>query len=282
VRPRLLLVLALVLALTACGGGTSDGSAALTAEDLVAIADDTAGQGSARFTFEVRMEGVLEEPLVMTGQADAELMGRRARSTTNFPLVLLGDPQAGDQTQEVTVIVDGSMAYFEMPFLASALQSPTPWISMDLANLPPAAADLRSLATGQNDASQVINYLRGATGEFSHVRAEEVGGVSTTRYEGTIDLDLAAERAPAAVKQAVEASRSEVESGTGSTELPTEVWVDDAGLVRRVRYTYRLPSGTSEAEAVFTTDLSDFGIEVDLDLPPPDQVTDIAEVIPAG
>jgi hypothetical protein len=276
-----LAVIALVMA--SCGSGLGIGAETLSAGTLANVTDRTVEKGSARISVQLRMEGLpgLDQPLIITGASLAELSGRRQRSEMDFPLVLLGDEEAGNQTQRVILIVDRPIVHMNMPFLAEALQSPTTWIRMDVENLPPGAEDLRSLATGQNDPSQAINYLRGATGDLRKVGEAELRGVVTTQYRGTVDLDLAAERAPEDVRESVEASRSEVETQIGTTKLPADVWIDQEGVVRRVRYEYPLP-GSPEAQIVFTADLFDFGVKVDVSPPPADQVTDLEDLTPAA
>lgn len=270
--------------MASCGGGLGIGADTLAPTDLTAAADRTAQKGSAHMSFEARFEGLpgFDEPLTMTGESDADVSGRRYRGQIDFPLALLGEEEAGTRTQSTSLIKDDSIFYFNFPFLTEALQSPTEWIRMDVQNLPAEAADLRSLATGQNDPSQVINYLRGAAGDFRKVGEVGLGGVPTTQYRGTIDLDLAAERAPPEMRERVEASRNEVEAQLGTTKLPADVWIDDDGVVRQVRYEYPLPTESGKGRLVFTTDLSDFGIEVDVSPPPEDQVTDIEDLARPG
>lgn len=276
------IIIAVVMA--SCGGGLGIGADTLAPADVTAAADRTAQKRSARMSFDVLFEGLagFDEPLVMTGESQAELSGRRYRGDMEFPLALLGEEGAGSRTQSTSIIKDDSVFYFNFPFLTEALQSPTEWIRIDVQSLPAGSAEIRSLASGQNDPSQVINYLRGATGDFRKVGEMGLSGVPTTQYRGTIDLDLAAERAPAEMRERVEASRSEVETQLGTTAIATEVWIDDDGLVRQVRFVYPLPGDGSQGRVVFTTDLSDFGLHVDVTPPPDGQVTDVLELIPAG
>ena len=49
---------------------------------------------------------------------------------------------------------------------------------------------------GQGDPSQALDYLR-ATGEVEEVGTEQIDGVETTHYRGTIQLDAVAEQVPA-------------------------------------------------------------------------------------
>jgi hypothetical protein len=199
----------------------------------------------------------------------------------DFPLALLGEEGAGESTQMTTLIKEEAIYYLNIPLLTRVLQSPTEWIRMDVQSLPPGSNELRSLTTGQNDPSHVINFLRDAEGEFRRVAEASLGGVPTTRYRGVIDLDLAAQRAPAEMRGRVKASRKELATELGTTRLPTEGWIDDEGLVRQIRYEYPL-GDSSRGRLVFTTHLSEFGIAVDVTPPPENEVTDIVGLMPAG
>jgi hypothetical protein len=277
----LLILVAMMVA--ACGGGLGIGADRLSSADLTAVADRTAQERSAHLSFDARFQGFpgVNEGLTMFGESEAELSGRRYRTQMDFPLALLGQEGAGEGTQMTTLIKDEAIYYLDIPFLTRLLQSPTEWILMDVQSLPPGSDELRSLATGQNDPSQVINFLRGAEGEFRRVGEASLGGVPTTRYRGVIDLDLAAQRAPAEMRERVKASRSELATELGTTRLPTEVWIDDEGLVRQVRYEYPLRD-SNRGRLVFTTHLSEFGIPVDVTPPPVDEVTDILDLMPTG
>ena len=56
---------------------------------------------------------------------------------------------------------------------------------------------------------------------------------------------------------------------TGTSRLQIEVWIDDDGLVRRIKIAD--PPGARDRQAV-TIDLYDFGVNVVAEAPPADQV----------
>src|SRR5687767_10739942 len=96
-RTHALLVVA-GMAAASCGGGLGVGADTLAPADLTAAADRTAQKLSARMSFVGRFEGLpgFEEPLVMTGESQADLSGRRYRSEVDFPVALLGEEGTGN------------------------------------------------------------------------------------------------------------------------------------------------------------------------------------------
>ena len=92
----------------------------------------------------------------------------------------------------------GNVFYMKFPLLAAFLPGAKEWIEFDLESLgEDAGIDLSQLQQlGQSDPSQALDYLR-ATGQVEEVGTEQVDGVETTHYTGTIRLDAVAEQVPA-------------------------------------------------------------------------------------
>ena len=69
----------------------------------------------------------------------------------------------------------------------------------------------------------------------------------------------------------------------GVSEVPFDVWIDDDGLARRMKYEQPLPTTNGAKGSMTTTmEMYDFGVEVNVEPPPDDQVTDIQELIQQG
>ena len=104
---------------------------------------------------------------------------------------------------------------------------------MDLDELVPGFSDLASLSQGQNDPTAQLEYLRGIS-DAEEVGTEQVAGVETTHYSGTVDLDAAYDRLPddtrGELKQAIAQARKQFGHGA----MPVDVWVDGDGLLRRM------------------------------------------------
>ena len=81
-----------------------------------------------------------------------------------------------------------------------------------------------------------------------------------------------AEQAPA---EARESYRRLIEL-SGQSTIPMDVWIDEEGLTRRIRYEQKLPdSSTME----LTQEYFDFGVEVDVSPPSEDDVLDITDLM---
>lgn len=139
--------------------------------------------------------------------------------------------------------------------------------------------DLRSLLArsgGGYDQAAILRLLGGVTGTLESVGTEDVRGVPATRLRGQLDLD----RALAAVTDPrVRAGLARLRAALQlPRKLPVEVWVDRAGLVRRLRQTYQTPAQQVGGVAVpatrttTTVDYYDFGVRVAVRPPPAGQV----------
>jgi hypothetical protein len=117
---------------------------------------------------------------------------------------------------------------------------------------------------GPNDPLWPLDALFGAHDDGVVVGAEDVRGEPTTRYRLSVDLGLADARLTAGVS---------VQSGPyrALSRLPAEVWLDSAGLARRIAVTGDLtPNADRQVWAV--VELWDFGLPVEISPPDPDDV----------
>jgi hypothetical protein len=273
--------LAAAALLGACGGtggganGEGDGAAQ---EIVVEAADRTAEAGSYRSTFTLAFEGLKPETLHIEGEGLFQTDPTRGRMTMD--LTEFGRA-AEQELGEAEFIFADTVLYMRFPALSRALPEVEPWIRFEAEQF---ASD-RELGLGQlsqlaqGDPSQTLDYLRGAGENVKEVGEEEVRGAETTHYRTRIDLDRVAEEAPEqrrAVQRLIEMS--------GLKEVPTDVWIDEDDRVRRlqlawddVRFVDR-----QETDMTLTTELFDFGVEVDVEPPPREEVTDIGDLLGRG
>jgi hypothetical protein len=123
-----------------------------------------------------------------------------------------------------------------------------------------------------------LDYLRGASNDITRVGTEDVRGTQTTHYRVVVDLNKAADLSPTA-KDAIKSTITLL----GSSKQPLDLWVDDQGRVRQMKYTVDLSKSkvsTSTPDVpgsvTFTLNLFDFGVPVQATLPPADQVVDLS------
>jgi hypothetical protein len=274
-----LLALGTALALTACGGGggnvsaTSSAGATQTvsgsdASALIAAAQaKTTAAGSARVSFTLEMTG---------GAADGTMSGDGVfdRHGGRMTMDLGGLSGGALGSGQAEVIFRDLVYYMKLPEAAAA-QLPTgkAWLKFDLGALSKEQGlDFEQLTQlNQSDPSQALQLLSGAE-DFEEVGKEEVRGVETTHYRGTVDMSKVAENAPEDLQDDI---RKIVEA-TGERTVPMDVWVDGDGLARRLKWTQQLPQG---AAMTMDEELYDFGVEVDAEPPPEDEVFDITALL---
>jgi hypothetical protein len=121
---------------------------------------------------------------------------------------------------------------------------------------------------GPNDPLWPLDALSGASGDAAEIGQEAVRGVPATRYRLTVDLARADAALPAGVS---------VPSGPYRSlrALPAEVWLDAAGLARRI--SVNSDPVTTGPQIWSILELWDFGVAADITPPPPDEVLAPAE-----
>jgi hypothetical protein len=166
-----------------------------------------------------------------------------------------------------------------IPFLNASLPGVKPWLKLDLDRSARSSgldfSGFLQLGRG-GDPTQTLRYLR-AAGDVKRVGTETVRGVETTHYHATIDL----EKVPSTVRPADRARTRRavrrLEQVTGLRSLPVDVWADAQDRVRRLRIDEALNLGTGTAEMTVDSQLYDFGVPVEVTLPPASDVTDLTK-----
>jgi hypothetical protein len=120
-----------------------------------------------------------------------------------------------------------------------------------------------------------LALLEAVGNDVQKLGKEDVRGVPTTRYRGTISVSDEIKRAREAGADAL-ASLSEKEG----SPLHVEAWIDADGLVRRMRLVNSRPS--DKGDGPVTTDMRmdfiDFGIEPEIEVPDSSEVFDATEL----
>ncbi|HET7485984.1 MAG TPA: hypothetical protein VFJ64_11505 [Solirubrobacterales bacterium] len=131
-----------------------------------------------------------------------------------------------------------------------------------------------SLASNSGSEGQ-LEMLRAAGGKVEDLGEETVRGVATTRYRGTIDLNryadlLREEGKPTGAREYEQLVKSM------PAPVPVEAWLDDGGLVRRMRMVMDIPTsaGAPTMKMDLTMEFFDFGIAPKVDLPPANETFD--------
>jgi len=299
-RPRLLAALAalaaLALAVAGCGGGGGSGSSGSSGQSggttsssaIAAAATKTAAAGTAKvsFTASVQAPSAGSKSLGFSGRGALDYKNRRGELTYDIGQ-LLGAAGLSGGNGTADVIIDNLVVYMKFPLLTQQIPGGKEWIKLDLVKLGQAQGfNLGSLAQlSQSDPTQALLYLRAASSGVQVVGKEPVRGVETTHYRVKVDLTKVPDTAPPAQRAQLRESIQNLVKQTGTRFVPTEVWIDGNGLVRRERVTYAaaVPQGTSggtqSAKTTVTMDFYDFGSPVTVTPPPASDVTDLAALL---
>ena len=275
--------------LAVSGCGADDAVAGLDVEKASAA---TARKGTARIALTTRVEGAgLPLPLEVKGKGVTSLKGAEGNLTLDLaPLLSLAGAGAGAGAGSGDLELRFSGAdFFVRPPKLDQLEIPggKPWVALDLAQLAGALGlptkGLGKLFTLEPTAQ--LRALKAAKG-MKEVGEEKVAGVSTTHYRGTYKLADLTATLPAGEKAEVTAAIEKLEAlGGGDAGLdeavPTDVWVDEDGVTRRMVSTSTLPAQSGQPGGKVSTsyELSDFGVALDAAAPPAGEIYDATRVV---
>ncbi len=284
-RRALVVVACLGLAFTACADAPSTGSGATGEDaDLVAVLRDASERtfeaGSARMTFDFDVSAA-GQTQSMNGSAeivfgDGDPASLEAHMSFEYPGMGSGIPGG-----KMEMIVDGGpVIYLSADVFAAMFPVETPWIKLDPSTMGDDWAGMGSLGGGQTDPASAFGFLYGAF-DVEEIGAETIEGDPATHYRATIDLEAALDQAPSAQRAALrKAIRSLREQAGGAIpELPVDVWIAN-GLLKRMSYAFEMgaPGGDGTMSMAATITLSDVGASFQIDPPPADRVTDLADL----
>ena len=239
--------LALVaLGMAACSSGGGSESSDPVAQ-VVSDAASKTGSSSAHVVMDMTIRSSsLPGQVKITTSGDVGRNGRQAELSMQL--------ESGEQSRQVQVRLVGDTVYLRQPgteqwqrFAASAISG--------------------QQGFGASNPISGLDYLRGVSNSVTRKGPETVRGVDTTRYHAEIDVRKSAERLSGEQRRRVEAV-----SQLGVEELPTDVWIDDEGRIRREFFTMRMKNGEQIITVGMTMELYDFGLPVRVQAPPDDQV----------
>lgn len=198
-----------------------------------------------------RIEGGFEfGQFKSTASGTVDLAGRRSRLTS--PIPGLG---------KIDSILDGNHAYINQPALFSKAKKP--WIEIDLIDPPTTGAAAQMVPATSNGPLPMLEHLRGAVAAKT-IGSESVRGKPATHYLVTIDLKLAASKAPSGFAEVVKASVDRtIKALGGRTSIKSDVWIDGDGNLLRQR------SSLAFGSQSYTHDLTYLGPSDQSIAPPP-------------
>ena len=198
----------------------------------------------------------------MTGQMVFETETGRTGMVLTMP-----DPNSNGSVR-MRGVVDGTVMYIQLGKLGS-LPDDAQWMSLDLSSF---GLEKDSPLPSNGDAMGELELLEAATGGVQKLGTEDVRGVRTTRYRGTIGV---AEQAEQLRKEGAEEGLTSY-TEENSTPLQIEAWIDGEGLVRRMKYVKTDPvkDGKGPTTMDMRVDFLDFGDVPEIQVPDSNEVFD--------
>ena len=177
--------------------------------------------------------------------------------------------------------------YLKMPQEAqSGMQRMKPWIKTDLDSFYEqqyGASFSEMQANNPTDPTQQLEALKDV-GSVEKVGREKIRGAATTHYRAVMDFEKMAEQSGPEAEKAYEDMIEQM----GTSEVPTDVWIDDQGRARKFEMdmttTVPVPADPTadpaaggattqqEIRMVMVQEMYDFGVPVEVS-PPPDEKT---------
>jgi hypothetical protein len=248
VRRAWLLIAPAVLLLASCGDTLS-----LDPVAKAATASSKQTSEHMELTAKVTTGG---QTVSMTGEGDF-------RNDPNLGRMTMSVQSAG-KTFTMREVLSGLTVYIASDLFKGQLPSGKSWMAIDLTKTGKALGlDVGGISS-QSPVS-TLDQLK-ANGDVTKVGTETIDGVETTHYTATID--------PAKTAKLAKALHITV------SYKPADVWIDANGLVRRMHLAYSQTAGTSTPASTNDTTISfsNYGTEVQVDLPSPADTFDATSV----
>jgi hypothetical protein len=263
-------LMALAVAVTACGGGGGGSDAAVSIKTLQAAVSNTQAAESSRFTMDITIDagtrfGQAGVPMTVTVEGVMSGDGKTGQVSVSMPIV-------GSIEER---IVDG-VIYMNMGSLpgASAELDGKQWVKLDLEQLKQQNSMFGDLANQaeSNSPKQGLEYLQGLSGDVQNLGSETVAGQPATHYRASIDYTKLLDTLPDATAEMRDAF---AKLGT----VPADVWIDGQDRVVKMHMTIDGSAfGTGSGNAEMTMQITDFGVPVDVQAPPADQTVDFSSL----
>jgi hypothetical protein len=253
-------VAVLVLVLSSGGGhdatlvsGSALADAASATERVAGVSTTVDGTVTA---------AALPEPLHIRLHGIQNTRQRAARLTgvyENFPT------RGTVPVDSITILPD---IYLKSPIFGGTAIPSGKWLHIDIAKTGKELGFGDPTQFGSGDPSQVVQTLRALSSRVEKLGTEDVRGVATTHYRGTVELRRLPEVAPPARRAAAKRSADRLIQLVGSDSYPLEVWVDGHRLVRRIRLKMTMHIQGRSLTQDMTIDLFDFGPKQRVKPPP--------------
>ena len=256
--PALLASLVATLALVGCAG-----SETVSLESVAQAATTTQKSGSSRMTMEMSVDLAGKHMKITADGAFDYKRGRGWMVMDLGPLAALGGSSAAPR---MTMLFEHGSVWVQVPAELRAQTGGKAWMRTTV--------DGAGMNTGMQspDPGQMLDTLRGVSDSVEKRGHKSIRGADTTHYRAQIDLSKAMTAAPAQERAQAQAM---LKMFGGPDSLPTDLYIDDAGRVRRMEVEYEFDIAGEKITADLKLDLFAFGTRVSFKRPPAGQVADV-------
>ena len=198
-------------------------------------------------------------PVALVHRAAFTDGGLRAEASSDMSqaaaaLEAAGQQLEGDWSHPTGVVIDGEAVYSQLGPMAEALgHEPDDWVRARIADVTAAGAENDALALAL-DPLGPLDLLYRPVGDVTVVGADDIRGAPARHLRATLDL-TGAQAAPAASFEARLVA-------AGVDALPVDVWLDDAGVVRRLLVSL-------DEAGTMTTTFDVYDVDADVVVTPP-------------
>jgi hypothetical protein len=235
---------------------------------IAAAAERTQSQPGARFAMRaVYTSADLPRPMVARGQGAYNTETGLSEATLR-----IDSPIKGRVTVES--VGDGTAFYMGGSAFASELPDGKEWMKIE----PFLGHSQDELALSGNGADSSLGALSSVDGDAVRLGREDVRGVPTQRYRGRISYGAYAALLRDEDKDEI-ADQIEKYDTLITTPPLAEAWVDDKGVLRRMRMKMTIPAGQASLTMDMTTELFDFGAHPQIALPDASRVFDATPIL---
>ncbi|MFC9948295.1 hypothetical protein [Streptomyces pratensis] len=227
-----------------------DGRAGTPAAALRRAAEELVGAGSAetRTSMETASGGTR---VTIRGQGAYDFRKQSGR----IKVVLPKDAAGADGHRPITELLAPGALYMKN---RGAGVPDDKWVRIDTTAL----EDGNLVTGGVTDPTASAELLRGA-GDVTYVGRTELAGVAVRHYRGTADIGRAARAASPSSRGALAAAAK----GFSTDRVPFDAYLDDEGLLRKVRHRFTFATEGPAVAVVSTMLLYGFGVPVSVELP---------------
>lgn len=250
---------------------SEDGAGATIARASASTGAVESGRIRMSYTMSGSGDGQMFD-LTMAGEGAFSDFGARSEltiETSGGP----GDGVGGmPLSMVVHEIVDGTTTYMRVESAVSIPGLTDSWTKLDMSEMPGGAGADAGGIGGIAGWSGFLDSLKGAGSSVVESGTDTIDGVPVTVYTGAIDPESAISQASPEDAADVQAALDQM---GGSFDMPFTAWVDAGGLIRKLEMRVSSDMAGTTMDMTMTLELYDFGAPVSIEVPSPDEITDL-------